>query len=136
MCVNSHMKVKDKYRHDEGTFDSMTQLGECLRLNNLNTHSQLQVFDSHCESSTRLYHAAPYEEGHAWEDWVVFDLSCDQDAAAVDRSLFLVASSASLTCRNCHLTRNWMQECMHSLNKPETALCWLRKQDRHCGNLG
>jgi hypothetical protein len=32
---------------------------------------------------------APHEEGRAWEDWVVFDLSCDQDAAAVDCSFVL-----------------------------------------------
>ena len=46
----------------------------------------------------------------AWEDRAVFDLSCGQDSAAVDRSLFLVASSASLTHGNFHQTTNWMQE--------------------------
>jgi hypothetical protein len=88
-CVNSQMKAKDKYRYDEHTFDSMTQLEDHLKLNNLITHSQLQVFDSLCESSTQLYHAAPYEEGHAWEDWAVFELSSDQDASADDRSFVL-----------------------------------------------
>jgi hypothetical protein len=101
--VYSSMKYKDKFVYDAITLKGIheaceffSDYVECLWI-----HTELKVYTESAEKKRVLYHASPYDEGHPWHDWAMFDLSShknreDQDWNPAQMKAFIDLRELSL----------------------------------------
>jgi hypothetical protein len=106
--VNSRMQGKEKYVYDVSTSTAISELANGLELNEVSVFGHLKVFLNTDDKKASIFHATPYEEGHPWNDFGVFNLS--KPTSPTERSFVVAQIKCFIDFRELQMDNNFCWE--------------------------